>query len=62
MAVSIDPLGRGALHEPRAPGGNITGLTISVGPEIEGKRLGLLRETRPGVSRVACLGGKEDKD
>ena len=33
-----------------------------LGPEIEGKRLGLLRETLPGVSRVAYLGSKDDTD
>ncbi len=37
-------------------------LTIQVGPELEAKRLELLRETLPGVSRVAYLGSKEDKD
>jgi putative ABC transport system substrate-binding protein len=37
------------------PGGNITGLTGMVGPEIRGKRLGLLPEAVPKVSRVAAL-------
>ncbi len=37
-------------------------LTIQVGPELEAKRLELLRETLPGVSRVAYLGSKEDED
>ena len=36
------------------PGGNITGLTI-VGPELAAKRLQLLKEVAPGVSRVAFL-------
>jgi putative tryptophan/tyrosine transport system substrate-binding protein len=34
------------------PGGNITGLTISTGTELHGKRLELLREAVPGLSRV----------
>ena len=42
------------------PGGNITGLTVSVGPEIEGKRIELLKETLPGATRVAYLGTNED--
>ena len=42
------------------PGGNITGLTVSVGPEIEGKRIELLKETLPGAARVAYLGTNED--
>ncbi len=37
-------------------------LTIQVGPELEAKRLELLREMLPGVSRVAYLTSKEDKD
>ena len=36
------------------PGGNITGLT-SLAPELSGKRLELLKETFPKVSRVAVL-------
>src|SRR5258706_7296292 len=41
-------------------GGNITGLSLAVGPEIEAKRLELLGEMLPGVSRVAFLSSKED--
>jgi putative ABC transport system substrate-binding protein len=62
MAVSVDPVGAGLVQSLARPGGNITGLTVYVGPEIEAKRLELLRETLPGVSRVAYLGSKEDKD
>jgi ABC-type uncharacterized transport system substrate-binding protein len=62
MAVSVDPVGAGLVQNVARPGGNITGLTVYVGPEIEAKRLELLRETLPGVSRVAYLGSKEDKD
>jgi putative ABC transport system substrate-binding protein len=36
------------------PGGNITGYSI-VGPEIDAKRLGLLRELLPGLQRVGVL-------
>jgi len=38
------------------PGGNITGLTVDSGPENEAKRLQLLKEALPSVSRVAYLG------
>jgi putative ABC transport system substrate-binding protein len=62
MAVSADPVGTGLVQSLAHPGGNITGLTIYVGPEFEAKRLELLREMLPGVSRVAYLGSKEDKD
>src|SRR5262249_18524244 len=37
------------------PGGNVTGLTTDTGPELAGKRLELLREAVPGLSRVAVL-------
>jgi putative tryptophan/tyrosine transport system substrate-binding protein len=37
------------------PGGNITGLT-NITPQLAGKRLELLREVVPGVSRIAVLG------
>jgi hypothetical protein len=36
----------------RAPGGNITGLS-SIAPDLEGKRLELLREVSPKLSHVA---------
>jgi putative tryptophan/tyrosine transport system substrate-binding protein len=39
----------------RIAGGNITGMTYLVGPEIAGKHLGLLREVAPAASRVAVL-------
>ncbi len=37
------------------PGGHITGLTFDVGPELSGKRLEMLREMVPSLSRVANL-------
>jgi ABC-type uncharacterized transport system substrate-binding protein len=42
------------------PGGNVTGLTMDVGPEIETKRLELLRMIAPEISRVAFVGSKAD--
>jgi ABC-type uncharacterized transport system substrate-binding protein len=61
MAVSGDPVGAGLVQSLARPGGNITGLTFSVGPEIQAKRLELLKEMLPGVSRVAYLASKQDK-
>jgi ABC-type uncharacterized transport system substrate-binding protein len=57
-----DPVGDGLVQSLGRPGGNITGLTIRVGPEIEAKRLELLKEMLPGVSQVAYLGSKENQD
>jgi ABC-type uncharacterized transport system substrate-binding protein len=62
MAAIIDPVGEGLVQSLARPGGNITGLTLAVGPEIEAKRLELLRAMLPRVSRVAYLGSKEDQD
>ena len=62
MAVSGDPVGAGIVQSLARPGGNITGLTFQVGPEIDAKRLELLRAMLPGASRVAFLASKEDKN
>ena len=62
MATSSNPVGEGLVQSLARPGGNITGLTVLVGPEIEAKRLDLLRAMLPGISRVAYLGSKEFKE
>jgi ABC-type uncharacterized transport system substrate-binding protein len=62
VMVSGDPVAMGFAQSLARPGGNITGLTTIVGPEIEAKRLELLKEALPRVDRVAFLGSKEDKD
>jgi putative tryptophan/tyrosine transport system substrate-binding protein len=54
MAFGGDALRRGIVADLARPGGNITGLT-SVGTELEGKRLELLKEIVPKLSRVAFL-------
>ena len=41
------------------PGGNITGVTRLTG-ELSGKRLELLKETIPEISRIGILGGGTD--
>jgi ABC-type uncharacterized transport system substrate-binding protein len=50
----------GLVQSLSRPGGNVTGLTMDTGPEIEAKRLELLREVAPGISRVAFVGSKAD--
>ena len=50
-----DPVGSGLVASLARPGGNITGLSNVVGPEIAGKQMGLLKEMVPRVSRVAIL-------
>jgi putative tryptophan/tyrosine transport system substrate-binding protein len=49
-----DPVGAGLVDSLARPGGNITGLTI-IAPVLSGKRLELLKETVPKLSRVAVL-------
>jgi ABC-type uncharacterized transport system substrate-binding protein len=49
-----DPVGAGLVASLAQPGGNITGNTI-LGPDVAGKRLQLLKEVIPSVSRVAVL-------
>ncbi len=53
-SVMADPVGDGLVASFARPGGNITGLTF-LGPELVPKRLGLLKEALPRVSRVAAL-------
>ena len=53
--VSVaDPVGSGLVASLARPGENITGLTVLV-PELSGKRLELLKEAIPKVTRVAAL-------
>ena len=55
MAQDNDPVGNGLVASLARPGGNITGLA-TLTPELTGKRLELLKESVPKLSRVAVLG------
>jgi putative ABC transport system substrate-binding protein len=54
VAVSDDVLGSGLITSLSRPGGNTTGLTIQ-SPELSAKRLELLTNILPGISRVAAI-------
>jgi putative ABC transport system substrate-binding protein len=54
MTGNVDPVASGFVTSLARPGGNITGPTFG-GPELYGKRLELLKETFPRVSRVAIF-------
>src|SRR5215831_6768672 len=54
MGAVGDPLGIGIVTNLAHPGGNVTGLS-SRAAELEAKRLQLLKEVVPGLSRVAIL-------
>ena len=54
MVNSTDPVETGFVASLARPGGNITGLS-TLSPELSAKRLGLLKEAIPGLTRVAII-------
>ncbi|MEJ8826591.1 ABC transporter substrate-binding protein [Variovorax humicola] len=54
MAASQDPVQAGLVASLSKPGGNITGVTF-VSSELAAKRLQILKQAAPGISRVAVL-------
>ena len=54
FAAASDPVGTGLVSSLARPGGNITGLSL-MAPDLDGKRLELLKEAFPKVARVAFL-------
>ncbi len=60
MASAGDPLATGLVESLARPGGNITGLS-QMAPELVGKRLELLKEIVPKLTRVAVLWDPQDR-
>lgn len=54
MVAVGDPVGTGLVASLARPGGNLTGL-VSISPDLEGKRLELLREVVPKLDQVSVL-------
>ena len=54
IAAADDPLAAGLVASLARPGGNITGLSLMT-PDLTAKRLELLKEILPGLTRVAIL-------
>lgn len=50
----LDPVGSGIAQSLERPGGNVTGL-VTEGPDAADAALGLLRQMRPGLRRIALL-------
>ncbi|HZM85376.1 MAG TPA: ABC transporter substrate-binding protein [Blastocatellia bacterium] len=55
MTQDPDPIGNGFVASLARPDGNVTGLS-NLGPELSGKRLELLKEVVPRITRVAVFG------
>src|SRR6202790_1713508 len=60
MIFPSDPVELGLVASLRRPGGDVTGTTLTPGPEIFGKQLQILKETIPQASRVAILSNPAD--
>jgi putative ABC transport system substrate-binding protein len=54
MTVTVDPVAAGMVESLARPGGNVTGLA-RLTRDLSGKRLELLKETIPRVSRVGII-------
>ena len=61
MWASNDPVQMGLVASLARPGGNITGVTLIL-DELAGKRLALLKEVAPTISRVAVLWNPDHAD
>jgi putative ABC transport system substrate-binding protein len=60
MTNVSDPVELGFVASLARPGGNITGLT-TIAPDLGGKRLELLKEAVPNLSRLAVLGNPDSQ-
>jgi putative ABC transport system substrate-binding protein len=55
MINGADPVGTGLVASLARPGGNVTGFAQDTGGELNGKRLELLKEALPNLSRIGVL-------
>ena len=55
VALTGDPIALGMAASLSHPGRNFTGASIDTGPSIHGKRMELLREISPALSKLGCL-------
>ncbi|MBT1515764.1 ABC transporter substrate-binding protein [Bradyrhizobium sp. SRL28] len=55
VVITSDPVKQGLAESLAHPGGNFTGASIDAGLSIHGKRIALLRELVPTMSKLGCL-------
>jgi len=55
VVITGDPVRQGIADSLAHPGGNFTGASIDAGLSIHGKRIALLREMVPAISKLGCL-------
>ena len=55
MALVLDPVGSGLVRSLANPGGNITGLSMMTTVDLNSKRLQLLKEMKPGLTRASVV-------
>ena len=55
FTLGVDPVADGLVASMARPGANLTGLTLSVGHELAGKRVELLKDIKPDLARLAVL-------
>ena len=55
VVITGDPVKQGIAESLAHPGGNFTGVSVDAGPSIHGKRIALLREMVPTMSKLGCL-------
>jgi putative ABC transport system substrate-binding protein len=58
VTITGDPVAAGYVQSMAHPGGNITGVSVDAGPSIHGKRIALLREMFPAMSKLGCIAGR----
>jgi putative ABC transport system substrate-binding protein len=54
FAIAVDPVGTGMVASLARPGGNVTGVSMQ-STELPGKRVELLREVLPNLTRLAVI-------
>lgn len=55
VALTADPVAQGLAASLARPGGNFTGVSVDTGPSIHGKRIALLREMFPKLSKIGFI-------